>query len=155
MKRTDWPFPRQFPIGRTLVPKILRWVADTLIARESTAREQPGDPPDEVKELRKQKLRNEVRKLLAAAETAETALARERGRLVEAAEVEREWAGLGVVMRNAFQNLGAQLVPLALTQGMPHEAAPTFQQQIEEVVTGILRRLSSGGDGPEDDSDGA
>ncbi len=102
--------------------------------------------PNSLPALRKDKLRKEIRKLHAQADAAETALARERGLLVDAAEVQQRWTAIAIVMRNAFQNLGAQLVPLALTHGMPHEAAAQFQEQTDGAVAGILRRLSGGGE---------
>lgn len=149
-KRDDWPFG-PLPLKRSLVPKVLTYAADL---REKQGNAKPGSGDEETKALRKEKLREEVRKLRANADQAETALARERGVLVEAAAVESEWAGVGVVVRNGFQNLASQLVPLALTHGMPQEAAATFQQQIEEAVAGVLRHLSRDGK-TDDDDDGA
>ncbi len=146
VKHERWRWNRRSPWSDTIRAEVRRWAAEELQkGRPATG----GD--DEIKELRRQKLVNEVRKLLASAETAETALARERGELVDATEVEREWAGIGVVVRNAMQNLGPQLVPLALSHGMPHQAAPTFGAQIQECIAGVLRHLSR--DGAEDDSD--
>jgi phage terminase Nu1 subunit (DNA packaging protein) len=152
MKREDWPFPRQFPLGRSLVPKILRWVADTLLARDLNRESDAPDDPK--KDLRQEKLRQEIRKLHAQADTAETALAKERGQLIDAGEVETQWARIGVIVRNAFQNVPAQLLPLALTNGMPHQAAPVFMEQTEQIITSILRHLSTS-DPSEDDSAGA
>ena len=141
VKRNDWPFNRKGPWRESQVPEIQRWAADTLEKRAGPD-EESGD---ETKKLRKDKLREEVRKLRANADQAETALQRERGTLMEAAAVEREWAGVGVLVRNGFQNLAGQLVPLALTHGMPNEAAAAFGQQIDEAVAGILRHLSRDG----------
>lgn len=151
LKRDDWSFGG-FPIPRSAVPKIQRWMADTLERQAEAVPTGTGDV--ETKQLRKDKLREEVRKLRANADQAETALARERGALMDAAEVAQEWAGIGVVVRNGFQNLASQLVPLALSHGMPQEAAAAFQQQIEEAVAGVLRHLSRDGKS-EDDGDGA
>jgi hypothetical protein len=152
IRNAKWRWKKRAPWPADIVPEVLRWAAEELVRGrpEGTA---PVDGEDESKALRKQKLRNEVRKLLASAETAETALARVRGQLVDADEVEREWAGIGVLIRNAMQNIAPQLVPLALSHGMPNGAAAVFRQQIEDIITSIQRRLSS--DGPEDDGDGA
>ena len=45
-------------------------------------------------------------------------------------------------IRQCFQNLASQLVPLALTHGMPHESAGEFQAQIEAAIEAILAKLS-------------
>lgn len=144
-KREDWPFARKAPWPASDKPKILRWVADTL-EKETTGgagAKADGGKPDEQKRLKLEKLKEEIRKLRAQADQAETALKRERGALMDAAEVESEWASIGVAVRNDFANLPSQLVPLALSHGMPHEAAATFQDQVQEAVNAILRRLSS------------
>jgi phage terminase Nu1 subunit (DNA packaging protein) len=139
-KRDDWPFAKRAPWPRRDVPKILAWVADTL---ERDAKAEPGG--DETKELRKQKLREEIRKLRANAEQAETALARERGDLLDAAAVAQEWGRTGALVRNGFGNLPSQILPLALGHGMPQEAAAEFTRQVEEAVNGVLRHLSRNG----------
>jgi hypothetical protein len=144
-KRDDWPFAKKAPWSRGDVPKILRWVADTL-ERDTRPDRGEGDDEsaDDTKALRKQKLREEVRKLRANADQAETALAKERGSLIDAGEVEQKWAATAVVVRNGFTNLASQLVPLALGHGMPAEAAAAFGQQVNEAVNGVLRHLSKG-----------
>lgn len=147
LRRDDWPFGGP-PWNRGTVPKVLRWVADVL-ERQAPAGDSDGDGADDTTALRKDKLRQEIRKLRANADQAETALARERGKLMDAGAVEGEWTSIGVVVRNAFQNLGSQLVPLALSHGMPNEAAAVYGQQVDETVGGILRHLSR--DGTEDD----
>jgi hypothetical protein len=167
LQRPDWPFAKRPPFERTLVPKILRWVAEFLApARDPDLPAKPGQQPaaggrDAARarhlQLREQKLQEEVRRVTAQAATLETALARERGELVEAAEVEREWAGIGATVRNAFQALPSQLVPLALAHGMPHAAAPLFQEQAAAAIAAILRRLSTDeaeGRGADDDDAG-
>jgi phage terminase Nu1 subunit (DNA packaging protein) len=150
LKRPDWPFSRTGPWQRSEVPEILRWIADSLISRESVDDE---DGDDDYTELKKEKLRKEIRKLHAQADAAETALAKERGKLLDAADVERKWASIGAVVRNAFQNLSSQLVPLALGHGMPNEAAPQFQEQVDAAVGSILRHLSDD-DGESENTEG-
>jgi hypothetical protein len=148
-KRPDWTFPRKAPWTPVMVPQILRWVADVLLPPTVDHGDGKGVAGDELKELRKEKLRKEIRKLHAQADQAETQLARERGKLLDAASVEQEWASIGSVVRNDFQNLSSQLVPLALNHGMPNEAAAVFGQEVEAAVGGILKRLSgSSGSGP-------
>lgn len=143
LQREDWPFGRG-PWERASVPKILRWVADNLIAREPIdGSDERSQRADRIKQLREKKLEQEARRINAHAATLETALARERGELMEAAEVEREWASIGAAVRNGFQALASQLVPLALAHGMPNSAAAIFNQQITDAVAAILRRLSS------------
>lgn len=83
-----------------------------------------------------------LRKESALADKYELMLARERGKLLDAATVEMEWAGIGNVVRNAFQNLGSMLVPLALNRGLPNEQAAAFALEVEEATTGILKGLS-------------
>lgn len=148
LRRPDWPFPRKAPWKPAVVPEILRWVADNL--RPPTIDIEPGKPKGgRLTELREEKLTEEIRKLRAQANTFETAYARECGKLLDAPVVEQEWAGIGAVVRSGFQNLSSQLVPLALSHGMPNEAAPTFAQQVEEIVGGVLKRLSGVGDNDE------
>lgn len=152
-KRADWPFAKKSPWSRSDVPKILRWVADTL---ERDTRPAGDEAADETKTLRKQKLREEVRKLRANADQAETALAKERGKLLDADEVEAEFAAISVAIRNGFTNLSSQLVPLAMGHGMPNEAAAEFGRQTEAAINGVLRHLSRGGrDEDELDSEAA
>lgn len=141
LKRPDWTFDRKGPWKPEIVPEILRWVANNL--RAPTIDHDPGKPKGgRLTELREEKLTEEIRKLRAQANTFEAAYARECGKLLDAPAVEQEWASIGSVVRNDFQNLSSQLVPLALNHGMPNEAAATFGQQVEEVVLGILKRLS-------------
>jgi phage terminase Nu1 subunit (DNA packaging protein) len=149
-KHPLWKWDRKAPWPAAAVPDVLRWAADTL------EKGRPARDPDKItktQELRDEKLRQEIRKLRANAEQAETALARERGALLDAADVEREWASIGVVVRNAIENLPSQVLPLALTHGMPQEASGRFQAQVEELVSGVLRHLS-GDPGSEDDEAG-
>jgi hypothetical protein len=145
INRSDWPFGKP-PWPRTKTPEMLRWVAEHLRPPRPAGMsvEEPADDsvnPSNVLKLKYAKLRQEVRRLHAMADQAETALAKERSQLLDASGVEQEWAGIGNVVRNGFQNLASQVIPLALSHGMPNEAAPEFQSQIEELIHGILRRL--------------
>jgi hypothetical protein len=91
-----------------------------------------------------------LRKENALATKYEIAVSRELRQLIPAAEIDREWVNIAAVVRNGFQSLASQIVPLALTHGMPHESAGVFQQQVEEAVNGILRHLSRDDEGAED-----
>lgn len=142
-KRDDWPFARKSPWPKADVPKILNWIADTL-ERGRPAKEKQGETGGTT-ELRKQKLQQEIRKLRAQADQAETALARERGNLHDADECERQRVSDALKVANAVQLLPSQLLPLALSQGMPHEASATFQEQATELCTAVLRQLSHDG----------
>lgn len=134
----------------------MRWVANTLIVREGGQTTKPAadTASSDLPELKKEKLRKEIRKLHAQADAAETALAKELGKLLDAEIVERRWASIGAVVRNGFQNLSSQLVPLALSHGMPNQAAPQFQEQVDAAVAAILRRLSSNDGETKNDSGG-
>lgn len=126
---------------------MLRWAADKLERTGQTSK--AGRPtitdPDSERSLRRQKLEQEVRKLRAQADQAETALAKERGRLLDASAVAQEWSSVGVVVRNSLENLPSQIVPLALTHGIPHEVADQFRGQIEGLLSGVLRHLGTNG----------
>jgi hypothetical protein len=148
VKRADWPFSRKPPWKRDQLPAIMRWAADTLAP--NTHADPADDQADNTAALRRQKLQQEIRKLRANADQAETALAKERGQLLDAGEVERAWANIAVVVRNGAQNLASQVVPLALSHGMPHEAAGAFQEQVEQAVAGVLRHLSRDGSASDD-----
>jgi hypothetical protein len=149
-KRPDWPFAKRGPWPRRDVPSMLRWAADTLERDAGPADAGAEGGADNTAALRKQKLQQEIRKLRANADQAETALAKERGQLLDAGEVERAWANIAVVVRNGAQNLASQVVPLALSHGMPHEAAGAFQEQVEQAVAGVLRHLSRDGSASDD-----
>ncbi len=96
----------------------------------------PDGPPTEQKS-------HKTRQIAAMADFWELRVSQQKGKLMDADAVENEFASLGVLMRNGFQNLASQIVPLALSNGMPHEAAAEFGVQIEEMVNGILRQLST------------
>src|SRR5439155_12904199 len=95
-----------------------------------------------IEELRRRKLTQEIRKLRAHADQAETALAKERGALHDADACEEEAVRRAALFRNGIQNVPLQVVSLALSHGLPHEAAPGLQKQIEELTSGCLRYLS-------------
>lgn len=125
------------------MPEVLRWAADNLERGRPELEKQPSATAGKnTKELRDEKLRQEIRKLRAQADHEETALQKERCELLDANEVERAWAEVGVIIRNEFENLPSQFVPLALTNGMPHENAGKLQSQVEQCVTDKLRHLS-------------
>ena len=54
---------------------------------------------------------------------------------------------VGIVIRNALENIPAQIVPLALSHGMPHGSASALHGQLEELIQAILRHLSDAGTG--------
>lgn len=120
---------------------MIRWRAEVL-DRQAEAIDDDGDA-ESVAGLKKEKLRQEVRKLRAQADTEEAARDKLRGLLLDAEDVKREWVSIGVRIRNDFQNLPAQIVPRALTHGLPHNAAGTLQREIEAMVASALRKLSA------------
>lgn len=146
VKHAEWRWPRKAPWRADIVPEALRWAADTLERGRPSKSVQlpPGD--GSVADLRKQKLQQEIRKLRAHADQAETALAKERGDLHDADACEEETIRRASLYRNAIQNVPVQTVSLALSHGMPHAAAPGFQKQIEELINGCLRYTASAAD---------
>lgn len=128
-----WPFGGA-PWPQSKVPEILRWMAETLRSVGGG-----GAHP----ELRREKLEQEIRKLRAQADQAELERDGRLAQLISAADVDAEWASVGAMIRNAFAPLAAQLVGLAISHGLPQEAAPEFQRQIEEAIAGILRVLNA------------
>jgi hypothetical protein len=119
---------------------MLKWIVDYTEAKGIEGATGASDP--ETKKLRNDRMGLQIRRLQAQAEAAEMALQREAGKLMDAQAVEDEWARVGALIRNGFENLPSQLVPLALSHGMPQEASPHFSQQITEIVTAILARLA-------------
>ena len=82
---------------------------------------------------------------LAKAETAETELAREQGKLLMADDVVSQWEQIGQRIRNDLQNFGSSIVPDALTLGMPMQAAAEFTEKVQAKITAILRVMSDAG----------
>ena len=152
LKRDDWRFGRP-PFKRSDVPKILQWAASHLRDRADVSPAGVGIKKKInnglIAELREQKLRAEVRKIEVGVQQAETLLMKEAGQLIEAASVEDAWAEVGVQIRSGFENLGAQLVGLAMTHGMPRDAASAFKMQIDAAIAGVLRKLSGDATGIE------
>lgn len=136
-KHATWKWGKKAPWQPEIVPDVLRWAA------ESLEKGRPAKPTGSTQQLRDEKLKQEIRKLRANADQAETALAKERSALHDADECEEEAARRATLIRNGTQNIAPQAVSLALSHGMPHEAAPQFQRQIEELVNGCLRHLST------------
>lgn len=142
-KHEAWAFGKP-PWRPAQVPQILRWCAEHL--RQAEAEQiGPVRPGDVRAELKLRKLRGEVRKIEAQADTAETGLAKERGRLLAATEVEQTWSEIGATVRSGFESLASEIIPLALNAGLPHAAAPELQAGIEQAVNRILQTLSEQG----------
>jgi hypothetical protein len=146
-KHPRWQWGRKAPWSGSIVPAVLRWAADNLERGRPAKSVTPSEEGDgSVADLRRQKLEQEIRKLRAHADQAETALAKERGDLHDADACEEEAVRRATLYRSAVQNIPTQVVSLALSHGMPHEAAPGFQKQIEELVNGCLRYTAASAD---------
>jgi phage terminase Nu1 subunit (DNA packaging protein) len=144
VKHPAWAWNRKAPWRIDIIPEVLRWAAANL-ERGRPAR---GVSPDDVTgKLKRAKLSHETRKLRANADQAETDLAKSRGLLLDAITVRSQWAAVGVVVRNALENVPAQIVPLALNLGMPHDQASKLHNEVEEIIAAVLRHLSDGGPG--------
>ena len=146
-KHPTWKWSKKAPWSGEIVPDVLRWAA------ESLEKGRPSKPSGSTQQLRDEKLKQEIRKLRANADQAETALAKERGALHDADECEEEATRRATLIRNGTQNIAPQAVSLALSHGMPHEAAPQFQKQLEALVNGCLRYLSTADTQPETGDD--
>lgn len=138
-QRPDWPFSRTGPWLRTDLEAIRQWVIDNVLEVEAQRLVGTGD---ELKELRKQKIRKEIEKLEGQIACDRIDIGKKRGELLEASLVSEQWASVGVTVRNSLENLPSQIIPLALTHGIPHEAADVFRGQVEALVGGVLRHLS-------------
>jgi Xaa-Pro aminopeptidase len=145
-KHPLWQWSRKAPWQRTDAPAMLLWAADTLERGRPLKEKADPKTASEIAKLREQKLREEIRKLRAHADQAETALSKERGALHDADACEEEAVHRATLYRNGVQNLPSQVVSLALAGGMPHESAPQFQKQIEELVNGCLRYTAASAD---------
>lgn len=128
LARPDWPFgTAPWPLAK--LPEIKSWAARTLRDAAGMA----ADP-----ELRKEKLRQETRKLAAQADAAEAALARERGDLHDAGECAAEAARRATLYRNGVAELPERVVELARAAGLPSEAVAALKDQVTTVVKGCL-----------------
>ena len=156
--RPDWTFGKA-PWSRAKVPEILRWAAGHLRDRSDVkpvgaapdakaAKPKPsGGGGSDLVSLKEKKLAAEVRKLEAQAGTAETVLARERGRLMDAADVESRWVRLTTAVRNGFAAVPAELVDMAITAGLPRGGAQALTRQFDLAVGRVLSKLSGENDG--------
>lgn len=119
---------------------MLRWVADEL---DQKAGADDQDDPDETKTLRKEKLRQEVRKLRAQAEAAEVALARERGDLMTLDDARAVFAPTLAMQKAAWADLPKSMAPRLQGLSAPEQEAALseyseFQQRrIAEAVAGL------------------
>lgn len=147
LKRPDWPFARVPPWPDTKKSAILKWVANTL--GHGSQREKAAKASGEIGKLKDEKLQADIRRVGLVADLAQVELDKAKGKLLDATEVEANMVGMAVMVRNALQNLPSQLVPVALSQGMPNEAAAEFQQQVDALVCGVLRQLAASGGQPQ------
>lgn len=100
-----WTFgPPPWP--RSVVPDVQRWMAAQLEAGGKKL-----DPKDALFGLKEQRLKEDIRKIRAQADTYEVSLARERGRLLDADEVERGRIARITAVRHALMGLGASIAP--------------------------------------------
>ena len=110
---------------------IMRWCANELEAKGPTG----GDP--DTKALRKSKLKEEVRKLRAQANTAEREDAKSAGTLLDSAEVTRLWANVARVVRHAVEGIGARVAARCVGR-----TAAEIQGIIDEECRDALQHLS-------------
>ena len=122
--------------------EIAAWMqAHQLTGRPGRPAKDAGGGAGQADALTSAKLRKEN----ALAATYELDLAERRGDLLDGELVKARWAGIGNVIRNGFQNLAAQLVPIAKRQGMPQSGAAVFQAETQAMIDGILAALAGGG----------
>jgi hypothetical protein len=150
-RRDDWPFGRP-PWPTDIVPRVRQW-ASGHVQHRVDARNSLDDA--DVQELKKEKLRKEIRKLHAQADLAEAQSAKEYGRLLDAGEVEREWAEICKVVRAGVAGLAGDVAARAAMMGLPVETVGEFERQVSAAIIGILARMvwptaraSSEGHGP-------
>lgn len=137
LKRADWPFGTP-PWLASQLPSIAKWSDETL--RPSV---DAGNEDAAAVDLRRQKLRQEIRRLNAQADASECAFAKERGSLMDAGEVVREWQSITAALTAGVGSLPESAAMLALSHGMPHEARGTFKQQVREAIDAILQRMNA------------
>jgi hypothetical protein len=136
-----WPFPKRGPWHRKIVPDMLRWVADEL--DQKVAAVGPEDDPDETKTLRKEKLRQEVRKLRAQADAAEVSLARERGDLMTLDDAKAVFGPVVAMQRAAWADLEKSMPPRLQGLDAPEQGAvlreysELQQRRIADAVAGL------------------
>lgn len=87
-------------------------------------------------------LRAKLRKENALAAKYELQVAREQAGLMDAEAVRLEWADLGQMIRTGFGGLAAELVAIAIRQGVPEAAGPELQTEIELRISEILAVLN-------------
>lgn len=133
IRHESWPFAKRAPWSRAEVPKMLRWMADTL---ESVEAPESGE---ELKALRKQKLKEETRKLHHQANAAEIEYERTRGNVVGVDEMRRRMVKVAGVYVSQLQGIIASLPPLL--EGKP---ASEIQDELEKAIGQILENVRNG-----------
>lgn len=129
-----WPFRRSAPWDRDELPQMLRWVADTL---ESGSSETIDDETaDELVSLRKEKLRQEIRRLRTLADADEMDTAEKRRRLIPVEEIKVVMVRAATTFRNRVIGAGA-----AVTPSLEGRDAAERQTILDEYHGDILRQL--------------
>lgn len=153
-KREDWPFSRKPPWDRSALPKIRHWAqynlkqdgtpapaSEPLDSLETPA---PTDRQDE--RAAKLKVLDERGRIL------ELQRKREEGQLLAVEDVRNEWSSICALIRTGIQNLTPQLLPMALSLGMPRDAAGDFRERCDALINSTLRLLSRDADKPDSPS---
>jgi hypothetical protein len=92
--------------------------------------------------LRLERLKQEVRRLNAQATFAEAELSRIRSALHDHDACDAEWWSARQRVADALHPLASQVVAVAVTHGLPREAATTLRQQAGELIERVLLILA-------------
>jgi hypothetical protein len=124
----EWSFPGP-PWHAHQVPEMLRWAAEHLRESERDS----GDP--ETVRLRRQRLKQQIKKLAAEADRVELEIAQTRGELLPAAKVQANSLAQIQAVREAMAQAGRTLA-LRLV-------GVTDPAQVERIVEAELRRVAN------------
>ena len=132
-KRPEWPFARRGPWPMSDIPNMLRWRAEVL-ARHKDDHVATG----EIGELRKTKLKQEIRKLTAQADVAEREFAILEERYGSREEFHRDTIKGLTISRNAIMQ-----IPYKLSLVCANASAADVMEYADREIRQILEDLSA------------
>jgi phage terminase Nu1 subunit (DNA packaging protein) len=142
LRQDGFPVRNAPPWTADDVATVQRWRLEELQENRAAlaAEADEGEGEESSKALKRRKLTQDIRKVSAQADAAELVVARERGAVLDAADVERTWAG-------EVERYKADLLqlPTALAIKCAGHSEPDIQRTIEAAVKDLCRKWQGDG----------